>query len=215
MNARCARLLPLAAAAMFVLPASASTLVYQVVLNGASEAPAVSTFAGGAAVITIDDVLRTMTVDLNFAGLRGTTTAAHIHCCTAVSGVSSPQLFDPAVASAAGTAGVATQTPSFSGFPGGVSFGTFLQTYDMNLAGSWNAAYITANGGSTTSAFNAFVAGANAGKAYFNVHTSFAGGGEIRGFLTPISPVPEPASLGMMLAGLGAVGFFMRRRRVG
>ena len=47
------------------------------------------------------------------------------------------------------------------------------------------------------------------GRAYFNIHTSFAPGGEIRGFL---APVPEPAVLSMLGVGLCAISLRRRRR---
>ena len=65
----------------------------------------------GFATVVYDDLAHTLSVDASFSGLLGTTTAAHIHAATAVPGV--------------GTAGVATQTPSFVGFPLGVTSGTF------------------------------------------------------------------------------------------
>lgn len=65
---------------------------------------------------------------MTFSGLLGNTTASHIHAATAVAGV--------------GTAGVATQTPSFSGFPLGVKAGAMDTTFDMTLASSFNASYI-------------------------------------------------------------------------
>jgi hypothetical protein len=50
------------------------------------------------------------------------------------------------------------------------------------------------------------LAGAAAGEAYVNLHTSAYPGGEIRGFLQgPALPVPEPAALVLMLAGAAAV----------
>ena len=47
------------------------------------------------------------------------------------------------------------------------------------------------------------------GKYYINLHTANNGGGEIRGFLV-VSPVPEPASVG--LVALGALTLLRRRR---
>ena len=50
----------------------------------------------------------------------------------------------------------------------------------------------------------------NDGKAYWNIHSSAFGGGEIRGFMVP---VPEPGTLaiaGLAAAGL-AVGAWRRR----
>jgi hypothetical protein len=60
--------------------------------------------------------------------------------------------------------------------------------------------------------FSTLLTGALAGKAYVNIHNAGNPGGEIRGFL--ISPVPEVETYGLMLAGLGVVGFLARRRRV-
>ena len=78
--------------------------------------------------------------------------------------------------------------------------GSYDQTFDMTAASSFNATFVTNNGGTPASAFAALRAGMDAGKAYLNIHSSFASGGEIRGFLAPI---PEPESYALMLAGLG------------
>jgi hypothetical protein len=118
-----------------------------------------------------------MTLDVSFSGLAGNTTASHIHAATATAG--------------AGTAGVATTTPTFAAFPLGVTSGTYPRTFDMTLASSYNAAYITANGGTTATAFNALKAAVDTGKAYLNIHSSTFGGGEIRGFWAPV-PTPAP-----------------------
>jgi hypothetical protein len=50
------------------------------------------------------------------------------------------------------------------------------------------------------------------GLAYVNVHTAAFAGGEIRGQFTEVTPVPEPETYALMLAGLGLVGWAARRR---
>jgi CHRD domain/PEP-CTERM motif len=57
------------------------------------------------------------------------------------------------------------------------------------------------------------IAGIEAGLAYINIHNAVFPGGEIRGdILSPVSPVPEPESLALMLAGLGALAMYRTRR---
>ena len=80
----------------------------------------------------------------------------------------------------------------------------------MTLASSYNAAFITANGGTVNTAFSALLAGVDSGRAYLNIHSTFAPGGEIRGFL---SMVPEPSTYALMLLGLVAVGGLARQQR--
>ena len=174
----------------------ASVITYVVTMNGPSESPANASPGTGGAVITIDNVANTLSLNMFFSGLTGTTTASHIHCCTAVP--------------LTGTAGVATTTPFFTGFPIGVTSGSYNNTFDLTLASSYNSAYITANGGTTATAEAALLSGIALGKAYLNVHSTTFGGGEIRGFLVL---APEPATFGLMglaLAGLLAFGRFRR-----
>jgi CHRD domain len=83
---------------------------------------------------------------------------------------------------------VATTTPTFAGFPLGVTAGTYHIILDLTLATSWNAAFIAANGGTTAGAEAALAAGLNAGNTYLNIHTNVFPGGEIRGFLIPVRP---------------------------
>ena len=193
-------LMTVAAFAMAIVPtmAQAAIVVYNVNMSGPNEAPPNASPGIGSGTVTFNTDLVTMKIDVNFSGLTGNVTAAHIHAATAVAGV--------------GTAGVATQTPSFTGFPAGagVTSGSYLNTFDMTLASSYNAAYITANGGTVGSAFNALLTAAADGKAYFNIHSSAVPAGEIRGFLTA---VPEPSS--MLLTGLvlGAGVLYCHRSR--
>jgi hypothetical protein len=64
----------------------------------------------------------------------------------------------------------------------------------------------------TPSAFSTLLTATQAGKSYVNMHTSANPGGEIRGFLVS-TPVPEPGTYALMLAGAAALGFVVRKRR--
>jgi hypothetical protein len=167
----------------------AAWVVYNVVLNGASEFPANASPGTGTATVAIDAVAHKMYLHLDFAGTNGPTSACHIHAATAVP--------------LTGTAGVATTTPYFAGFPIGVNAGSYDNTLDMTLASSWNPAYVTANGGTTATAEAAMFAAIAAGKAYLNVHTALplgVPGGEIRGFLLPAQVAVEPTTWGSIKA---------------
>jgi hypothetical protein len=188
----------LAATIVALAPSShAAPIIYIAHLDGPSESPPNSSPGTGFAEVDFDLAANFMRVQVSFSGLQGTTTASHIHSATAVPGT--------------GTAIVATTTPTFPGFPLGVTSGTYDQTFDMSLASSYNPAFVTANGGTVASAEAALAAGLAAGEAYLNIHTTVVPGGEIRGFLA--QAVPEPSSIGLLAVGALAVVFASRRAR--
>src|SRR4051794_20271880 len=106
------------------ISAFADPITYVTNLSGPNESPANTSPGIGSATVMIDTTAHTLFVSLTFSGLTSETTASHIHCCTS--------------APLTGTAGVATQIPSFSGFPLGVTSGSFSQTFDLTQASSYN-----------------------------------------------------------------------------
>jgi len=179
------------------LPATAASTLFDATLTGPNEFPANSSPGFGFSLVTYDSTAHTLHVQVLFNELFGDATASHIHCCV------SPSATPP-------TAGVATTTPTFAGFPLGVKSGTYDATLDLTNASSWNPnfpAFMT-NGASGAEA--ALVAGLFAGTAYLNIHSTSFPGGEIRGFLTA---VPEPSTYALLAAGLLTVTFVARRRQ--
>lgn len=184
------------AAMLCTATAHAAPITYGATLSGPAEAPPVPSPGTGSTIVTYDPATHMLRVEAEFAGLLAPTTAAHIHLPT-------PVPFE-------GTAGVATQTPSFVGFPLGVTAGTFDNTFDLMLPSNWNPAFVTASGGSTALAEARLAVALENGTSYLNIHSAAFPGGEIRGFLTP---VPEPAALTLMTAALGIVLVRRSRRR--
>lgn len=166
-------------------------------LDGPSEFPPVPSPGFGTAYVTIDPIAHMMRVQVDFANLLGTVTVSHIHV---INGPNDANFFD--------TIGpVATTVPTFTGFPSGVTSGSYDQTFDMTLASSYNPAWITGSGGTVAAAEAQLFSGILDGRAYLNIHTQLFPAGEIRGFL---QPVPEPGM--MALLGLSAAGLAWRRR---
>lgn len=169
-------------------PAHASLIVYRTLLNGATETPPTASPATGGAQVTYDNLLHTLLVELNWVGLTTPASAGHIHCCTAPgtnTGVTVP----------------------FIGLPAVVS-GSYVHSFDLTALTTYTSAFVTAHGGTAASAEAALITGIGAGMAYVNLHNSTFPGGEIRGFLTP-----EPETLVLLLAGIGAVSLMRYRRK--
>lgn len=174
--------------------ADAALLIYHGALSGLNEVPPNASPGTGSATVGYDTAAHTLKVDVTFSGLTATTTAAHIHVAPA------PNQNGP----------VATQVPTFVGFPLGVASGSYSRVFDLTQASSWNPAFIASNNNSISGAEEALALALSRGLAYVNVHSAEFPGGEVRANLVPI---PELATWGMMLAGITLTGIMFRRRR--
>jgi len=174
------------------LAPAAHATIYIGTLSGANESPPSGSLGTGTVIVTISADLLSMEVQTNFLGLTGTTTAAHIHCCLVPAGPLN--------------VGVATMLPTFTGFPSGVTAGTYDQTFDLTLASTYNPAFVGA--GTVDAARNALITGIATGTAYFNIHTSAFAGGEVRAFFTPL---PEPQTFALAVLGMGVLLAARRR----
>ena len=141
------------AAAAAAGPANATMYFFETTLAGTNEFPANASPGTGSATLLWDDFAHTATYDITFSGLLGNTTASHTHSRTP--GQPGPNFT------------VATTTPTYTGFPLGVTAGTYHHVFDTSLATSYNPAYVTAFGG-VPQAEAALLAGLNLGEAYLN-----------------------------------------------
>ena len=191
------KLLAIALVLSVSVVARAVPVQFSATLSGPNESPANASLGTGFAVVIYDATTHMLQVQVTFSGLTGSTTASHIHAATPTPG--------------AGTAGVATTTPTFAGFPLGVTSGSYFNILDLTLLSSYNPAYVTANGGTVASAEAALMGAMFQGETYLNIHTTSFPGGEIRGFLTQ---VPDGASTAMLLIlACGGVVAFARIKR--
>ena len=112
-------LLAVASTLTFGLAAPASAVVTQFSTNLTNALEPDPTSPGtGTALVTLDSLLNTVAVHLDFSGLSANASAGHIHCCTAVAG--------------AGSSGVAI---GFSSFPA-VKSGSYDNVFSLS-AGSF------------------------------------------------------------------------------
>ncbi|UVW27674.1 CHRD domain-containing protein [Massilia sp. H6] len=187
--------LALTVSAMTVAPASQAQEVYRAVSSGPGEAVPVA--SPGYSIATFDIAGNILTADIPFSDLVSPTAAAHLHCCTT----------EPM----AGTAGVAID---LFDFPLGVNSGTYSQSFDLLDPGIYSAAFLGAFGGTAAGASAAMLDALSSNQVYLNIHTSQYPVGEIRGFLvnSAVAPIPEPATWGMLGAGLAGLAILSRRR---
>jgi hypothetical protein len=179
--------------AVFALACQGATLVFTGALTGAKESPPVASPGTGTVTVIHDSIAHTLDIDADFQNLVAPTTVAHIHCCTTVPG--------------AGTVGVAVTPGTLPGFPVGVTSGSYNFVVDLTNLANYTSGFL---GGITTAgeAEAKLLTNLLEGRAYFNIHSTFAPGGEIRDFL---QVTPEPGTV--VLLGGALVGLAVYRRR--
>lgn len=183
---------------VIIAPVRAAPVTFVADLAGINEFPANGSPATGFAMVIYDADNLTLQVVVDYENLVAPNTAAHIHCCV------SPSAAVP-------TAGVATTTPTFPGFPTGTTSGSYDNTLDLTLASSYRAGFITGEGGGTVAgAQTVLVNGLFAGQAYLNIHSTTYLSGEIRGFLQ----TPIPAAVWLLGSALGVLGWIGRKSRI-
>jgi hypothetical protein len=184
--------LALAASALALAPAAQGADIYRAVASGPAESPPNGSPGSSVATFEIDGML--MRAEVPFRDLLGGTLAAHIHCCTT-------EAFT----------GVAPIAVPFPDFPLQVTSGTYSNSFDLGDPAVYDPAFLASFGGTAEAARTALFDAIAANEAYVNIHTSDYRNGEIRGFLVA-APIPEPATWGMLGAGLAGLAVMARRR---
>lgn len=177
-----------------IIPTSAGAATFNFFTALGPELPGQT--GAGFATVSFDDVANTLSINASFSGLSGNSTVAHIHCCVAVPGT--------------GTVAVAVTPGTLPGFPVGVKSGSYTQILNTEDTATYTAGFITASGGTLAGAEARLFAGLLGGTAYFNIHSTTFGAGEIRGFLTE---TPVPAALPLFASALIGGGVIAWRRR--
>lgn len=177
--------LAIALAGALVGPTQAAVLNWNSTLSGSQEIPPIASTATGFGSVRFDNVTNVLSLNVQWQGLiGGSAFMAHIHCC---------------VVAPPGNAGIALDlwTPTDPARP---ATGSYSAVYDLDDVNPFRASFTGPNG-TALSAMEALINAMNAGegRAYYNIHTTQFGPGEIRGNLA----VPEPATLSLLIAGLG------------
>ncbi len=175
----------LAFALYYALPAKADPIVFTATLLGSNEVPPTGSPGTGFGTFILNGNM--LTINESFSGLVAPATAAHIHCC-------GPTGVNEIVAI------------PFTPFPNTTS-GTFSAMVDLTLASTYNAAFITQEGGTVALAEAGFIAAFTSGQTYANIHDATFPGGEIRGQITP-----EPSTFLLLGTGLVSIAETLRRR---
>lgn len=162
-------------------------------LTGGQEVPPTPSTGTGTGELEYNSVARILHVSMTWTGLMSPSTASHLH-----------------VGSGPGTnGGVAVP---FLGFPAGFS-GDYERMFDLSDENTYSNSFFVLSGGTDEAAEAALVAALQAEHSYLNIHTTLWPGGEIRGDLAEVTPVPEPASVLLFGAGAAAALIKARRRR--
>jgi hypothetical protein len=169
------------------------------IFQGSFAPEAAGATGSGSLTLEYDADGHTLAINATWSGLSGNTSNAHIHCCTALPNT--------------GTAGVAlAQSGLLPGFPLGNKSGSYIRVIDLTATSQYSSGFLNAaaTGGTAALAEARLISNLTSGNAYFNIHTTTFGGGEIRAFVTA---VPEPQTYALMLAGLGALGWAAHRKQ--